>query len=291
MSDRHKLFSLLALLFVFLAGHCFAADTDAQYFFEREAASGNQSSCEKIMGKMNRGESLDTLTGDIIYNLKYINIHYLLEDYDDATKPGSQKKYVNLDDLRTEIEAQKRDIYCRIEFTIRLNKQPAKVTSVYQDFIGSALEKIGDTYKSAQKSLDKKSYERAMYAFDLIAPYQDSYSKYLETAAILTPTSPPEMLVADKTTAEPVDSKTPQAQGIETTPAMAKQTSVKTEHLTAKAEETDNNIAVKIEQYEQQTEAVLAETKTATMGPILKAVLVSQSNTYLGPISKAANNF
>lgn len=292
MIYRYKsLFSLLVLLIMFLAEHSFAADNGTQYFFQREASSGEQSSCEKIMDKLSNSESIDELTGEIIYNLKYINIHYLLEDYDDATKAGRNKKYVNLNDLKDEIKARKRDIYCRVEFAIHISKQPPVVTSPYQDFIDSALEKIDDTYKSAQKSLKKKNYERARYAFDLIAPYRDSYDKHLETVAILTPTPTPEPVVAIETKTEPVNTAPPQTQVAETAATITEQTEVVTGSVPAAVKETTDSTTTKIEQQGQQTETVLAETKTATIGPILKAVLASQVSSYQGPISNAANSF
>jgi hypothetical protein len=250
------------------------------YFYQQEARTAERSSCEIIFSKLEQNQSIDDMIGELIYNLKYINIHYLLEDYDDATRPGAQKRYVNKDDLELEVMTNKRDIYCRVELAMHLSKQPQTVVLGIEDFIEDAVEKIDATYQSAQKSFDKKDYERALFAFDLIAPYKNADQKHLETAKILAPavkvaTKPkPKTRMKESVSTADVAESPRQPQQPTPTPTSEAGQELTTETPTAVASQPSPKETL---------------SSAENLGPISQAVLAGKmvENSALGPISKA----
>jgi len=177
---------ILLLLIAVCCGCCaavpaYCAAQQAEYFYLNEPVSGqDRNSCAQLFADMRKGKPEDI--GGIIRNLKYINVDYLLRDYDNSLSSDSRKNYLKYDDLIREVEATKREVYCKVELAIYMRNHPQFAGPVYDQLLDEAFLKLEETYASAEKSLKRGEIERAIYAFDLIAPYKDAYKKFLDAS-------------------------------------------------------------------------------------------------------------
>lgn len=159
----------------------FAADV---FFYQKlEEQRAYRNSCAQIFSDIRQGKPEDV--GGVVRNLKYINVDYLLRDYDNALSSDTRKHYVDMDTVRREVETTKRELYCRIELAIYMKEHPRFAGPVYDGLLDEAYAKLEKTYVSAQKSLEQENFARALYAFDLIAPYRDAYQRMLVAKAKL----------------------------------------------------------------------------------------------------------
>lgn len=170
-------------LLVFLLIGCAqsqAAERPRDFFYQKEPlGSGSRQGCSELFGAILKGKK--AAGGGIVKNLRYINIHFLLEDYDNSLSSDPRKnKHLKTDDLLAEIAASKREIYCRVELALYMSEKESFQSPVYDQLVSSALDILQKTYASAEQSVSLKNYERAKFAFDLIVPYKDAYQKYLD---------------------------------------------------------------------------------------------------------------
>lgn len=172
---------------------CYSMIASDGYFYQKEHSSWtNKNSCsssfEELINSRSRDDSV--ISDNVIYNLNYLNTHYLLEDYDDALSPN-HSKFMDLNELISEVNNKKREMYCKIEMAIYLKDNFA--SPLMDSLLKKPLEILDITYSSAMKSFRHDDFKRAKYAFDLIAPYRDSYQKYLESSKELV-----ELLVVEE---------------------------------------------------------------------------------------------
>lgn len=168
----------LVLLLLFLlqpVRNVLAAET---FFYQKlEERRDYRNSCAQIFTDIRQGKAEDV--GGIVRNLKYINVDYRLRDYDNALSSDPRKHYVDLDTVLSEVEATKRESYCRIELAMYMKKHQQFSGPVYDQLLEEAYVKLEGTYASALKSLEQEDFARAQYAFDLIAPYKNAYQQFL----------------------------------------------------------------------------------------------------------------
>lgn len=171
---------VLAVL-LFAAGPALCLDRKNDYFYLQEVSrESSGKSCADIFTEIVAGKEEDV--GGLIKSLKSLNVHYLLEDYDIALYPGLRKNYLKLDDLRKEVAENKREIYCRIELAIYMKNNDSFRGPVYDELLNEVFLKLEKTYSSAMSSYRNEDFARAFYAFDLIAPYNDSDAMRLEVS-------------------------------------------------------------------------------------------------------------
>ncbi len=181
LTQIKRILQAIGLLILLMAGNglALAAERPGDFFYQQEpAGTSSQQSCSALFGAILSGQQADA--GGIVKNLRYINIHFLLEDYDNSQSPDPRKnKHFKVDQLLREIATAKREIYCRVELALYMKGKEKYKGPVYDQLLTKALEVIEKTYASAEQSSSLKNYQRAKFAFDLIAPYKDSYQKYL----------------------------------------------------------------------------------------------------------------
>jgi len=177
---------LIVMLAVLQSTSAFSAQRAGNgYFYQQETLQKTPGkSCSEIFAEIHRGQGEDV--GGVVKSLNALNVQYLLEDYDDALSRDPRKKgYVELDDLLREVGRNKRDIYCKIEMAIYLQSHEEFAGPAYDALLSKAFEKLEETYTSAKASLDRGELQRALYAFDLIAPYKDSNRLYQDLSGAL----------------------------------------------------------------------------------------------------------
>ena len=107
---------LVQLLMVFsivcvASGYACSAATAEGYFYKQEKAVGAAAdTCSAVFSEIINSEAKGKfrLPGKSISSLRYINVHHLLEDYDDAMRSGREKKFIAFNDLETEVAENKR---------------------------------------------------------------------------------------------------------------------------------------------------------------------------------------
>lgn len=175
VAKRIGLISIVLLVFGSGFGHALEEETD--YLYQRQATQqGARNTCAEIFSALHEGRGEDI--GGIVRNLKSINVHYLLEDYDNALSKEQRKKgYLSIEQLRQEVAVGKQGIYCRIELAIYLRDHEEYAGPAYDFLLDEAFRKLDQTYASAVESLEEGNLDRAAYAFDLIAPYKDAQQR------------------------------------------------------------------------------------------------------------------
>lgn len=179
-----QIMTMLSVVLLWMAFSC-SAEEQQNYFYQNEPLHETaRKSCSDVFEELVVGSAEDV--GEIVRNLKSINVHYLLEDYDNSLSSDIRKRnYLTLDGLAREVEENKRGVYCRIELAIYMRQDASFRSPVYDMLLDEAFMKIDQTYASAMASLKKEHYARALYAFDLIAPYSDSHKMYMQVAQTL----------------------------------------------------------------------------------------------------------
>lgn len=174
---------LLVLFLLFPLRNGFAEEP---FFYQKLEERGDyRNSCAKIFTDIRQGKPEDV--GGVVRNLKYINVDYRLRDYDNALSSDPRKHYVDLETVRREVEETKRESYCRIELAMYMKGHPQFAGPVYDELLEDAYVKLEATYASALKSLEQEDFARALYAFELVAPYKDAYRRALVAQAKLAP--------------------------------------------------------------------------------------------------------
>ncbi|SHJ90566.1 hypothetical protein SAMN02745165_03508 [Malonomonas rubra DSM 5091] len=169
---------LPALLLLSSLLPAFSAAAEQDYFYLREKQnSAYRNSCAQVFDDIRNGKEADV--GGVIRLLKNLNVDYRLRDYDNAITPRTRQVYVGYDDLIKEVAANKQEIYCKIELAQYMRGKSEFSGPIYDLLLDAAFEKLEETYTKANTSLSSGDFERAIYAFDLIAPYADSYRLFL----------------------------------------------------------------------------------------------------------------
>ena len=213
LPEKNRVLALIIIVHCLLlisAGSAHSQESAKDYFYlQEEELNSSRNSCANIFGALKKGTED---VGGVIKSLKAINVNYLLGDYDNSLSSDRRKvNYLKLDDLMREVEENKREIYCRIELAIYMKNDDSFAGPAYDMLLAEAFLKLEETYASAQKSLQREDIARAIYGFDLIAPYHDSYEMSLKAATMLQESSGEKIATitdAEDQTAESVSVKT-----------------------------------------------------------------------------------
>jgi len=184
---------LLWLFLLLPVADVFAEET---FFYQTLEERGDyRNSCAQMFTDIRQGKPEDV--GGVVRSLKYVNVDYQLRDYDNALSADPRKHYVDIDTVRSEVDATKRELYCRIELALYLKNHPQFAGPGYDELIDAVYLKLEKTYVSALKSLEHGDFARALFGFELIAPYKDAYQQILVAKAKLA--GPPPELAAEAT--------------------------------------------------------------------------------------------
>jgi len=186
-----KLLSVIALTLLNTPGSSRAAAGQTYYYLQEPVAKESRDSCASIFDTIHAGKEEDA--GGVVRSLKSINVAYLLDDYDNVlTSDRRKQNYLTYAGLLKEVSALKRELYCRIELALYMEQDAAFAGPVYDGLVSEAMQELDTVYTSAKSSYDKEQFERAAYAFDLIAPYRDSYEMFIAAAEHLKEGKAPE---------------------------------------------------------------------------------------------------
>lgn len=174
MNDAKWIGLITIILLSFGSVYSYAVEKSSNYLYQMQVGKkAARNSCTEIFSALHEGRGEDI--GGIVRNLRSINVHYLLEDYDNALSTDQRNKgYLTIEQLRQEVAADKRGIYCRIELAIYLRDHEGYAGPAYDFLLDEAFHKLEETYASAMESMNEGNLDRAAYAFDLIAPYRDA---------------------------------------------------------------------------------------------------------------------
>ncbi len=173
-----KIASVIALALLNIPGFSWAAAEPTYFYLREPLVEDSLGSCASIFDAIRAGKGEDV--GGVVRSLKTINVAYLLDDYDNVLTPDRRKKnYLTYEGLQKEVAAYKRELYCRIELALYLEQDAAFAGPVYDELLREAMRELDTAYASAKSSFAKEQFERAAYAFDLIAPYRDAYEMFI----------------------------------------------------------------------------------------------------------------
>lgn len=188
-AKRTLLVRLILVLSVMLVAPSAAyAGTEGYFYLKENPQKSNESTCSDIFAVVVRGKKQEKgkVAGGIIGSLTYMNVDYLLDDYDHVVQAGRGKKYLKIADLTQEVQASKREIYCRIELAMHMKNDPDFDRLIYKKMLDNVFNKLDKTYQAAATSFKHEDFARASYAFELIAPYKDAYERYLQSSQKVT---------------------------------------------------------------------------------------------------------